>query len=222
MAGLPAKYAKMGFKRGWKAYRSKHRIGGIEGDPGRRGKKRGKAVKVRHFLLGAGDFSQPAIVSRPIKRASAITPGRILSPVIDLALIIVGMALGAQVKKWSPIKNPHLMNGTEAVLGIGGSLFVRNRFVKMPLLGVALQSSIAEAKLLMPNLVPIAGDDETVYLPVGEGEDEDMPQLEYSGDPERIAEVVVDGEDRFTGEDERVGSVVDGEDEEGSGEGGND
>lgn len=224
MAGLPAKYAKMGFKRGWKAYRAKHSLRGIEGfegDPGRRGKKRGKAVKVRHFLLGAGDFSQPAIVSRPIKRASAITPGRILSPVIDLALIIVGMALGAQVKKWSPIKNPHLMNGTEAVLGIGGSLFVRNRFVKMPLLGVALQSSIAEAKLLMPNLVPIAGDDETVYLPVGE-DDEPVPQLEYSGDPERIAEVVVDGEDRFTGEDERVGSVIDGEDDEGSGEGGND
>ena len=219
MTGLPSKYAKMGFKRGWKAYRSKHGLRGFEGDPGRKGKKKhGKKVKVSHYLLGGGDFSAPQLLTRPIKRASSITPGRILSPVIDLALIIAGMALGAQVKKWSPIKNPHLANGAGAVIGVGGSLFVRNRFVKMPLLGVALQSSISEAKLLMPNLVPIAGDDEVVYLPVGEGGE--PAQIEYEGD-ERVGAVVVDGE----AGDERVGAVVvDGKEDEGemSGEGSND
>lgn len=228
MSGLPSRYAKMGFKRGWKAYRSAHAytthktFGGIEGrGKGKRG--RGKKVSVSHYLLG-GDMAAPALMSRPVKRMSSITPGRILSPVIDLALIIAGMALGAKVKQMSPIKNPHLMNGMEAVVGLGGSLMVKNRFARMPLIGVALQSAIAEAKILMPKMIPLAGDDEVVYLPVGE--DEEQQQIEMRGSDERVGAVVVGEDEEMEGSDERVGAVAIGEagddEEEGmSGEGEN-
>jgi hypothetical protein len=220
MAGLPSRFAKMGFKRGWKAYRAAHsytthKTYGMEGIEGRgkgKGRGRGKKVSVSHYLLG-GDMSTPALISRPVKRFASITPGRILSPVIDLALIIAGMALGAKVKQISPIKNPHLMNGAEAVVGLGGSLMVKNRFVRMPLIGVALQSTIAEAKLLMPKMIPLAGDDEIVYLPVGE--DDEPEQIEVRGSDERVGAIVVgdDGEE-MEGSDERVGAVVVGQDDE--------
>lgn len=224
MAGLPARYAKMGFKQGWKAYRSAHRYTthktyGMEGMEGSKKKgKRGKKVSVSHYLLG-GDMSTPALVSRPVKRLSGLTPGKILSPVIDLALIIAGMALGAKVKQLSPIKNPHLMNGAEAVVGLGGSLMVKNRFARMPLIGVALQSAIAEAKLLMPKMIPLAGDDEVVYLPTAG--DEDQEQIEMRGSDERVGAVVVGQDEAEVVEgDERVGAVVvgeDGDDDEGEG-----
>lgn len=224
MAGLPARYAKMGFKRGWKAYRAAHRYTthktyGMEGIEGRGKKKgKGKAVSVRHYLLG-GDMATPALVSRPVRSLKGLTPGKLFSPIIDLALIITGMALGAQVKKISPIKNPHLMNGASATVGLGGSLMVKNRFARMPLIGIALQSAIAEAKLLMPN-IPLAGDDEVVYLPLSE---EEQDQLEVQGADERVGAIVVEGEvvegedERVGQDDERVGAVMDmgGEDDEG-------
>jgi hypothetical protein len=170
-------------------------------------------VSVSHYLLG-GDMAAPALMNRPVKRFASITPGRILSPVIDLALIIAGMALGAQVKKISPVKNPHLMNGVQAAVGLGGSLMVKNRFARMPLIGIALQSAIAEAKILMPKMIPLAGDDEVMYLPVGEDDEE---QIEMRGTDERVGAVVVGQDEEMEGSDERVGAVVVGDDDEGEG-----
>jgi hypothetical protein len=191
--GLPSQYAKMGFKKGWKAFRAAH------GHSPSKSHKRGS----RSFSFG-GDFTAPAINRAPLKRLSSITPSKIMSPLIDLALTIIGMAIGATVKKMVPIKNPHLMNGVQAVVGVGGSLFTKNRFMKFPLLGIALQSSVAEAKLLFPKMVPLAGDDEVVYLPAGP----ENQQLEFQGDAERFAGVVDGDAERFAG-------VVDGEEEEG-------
>jgi hypothetical protein len=204
--GLPSKYAKMGFKRGWAAYK---RSGSHSS--GKRGRRK------HHSVMLGGDFSAPALVSKPVKRISAITPSKIFSPIIDLGLLIVGMALGAGVKKASPIKNAHLMNVGQTVVGVGGSLLTRNRFIKLPLLGIALQSTIAEAKMLFPKMVPLAGDDEVVYLPVGE----DNVQLEYAGESdERFGAVVNgEGEEMYGDGDERFGAVVNGEDEEMHGEG---
>lgn len=203
--GLPSKYAKMGFKKGWAAYKR-----GGASSSGKRG------CRKHHSVMLGGDFSAPALVSRPVNRIAAITPSKIFSPIIDLGLLIVGMALGAGVKKASPIKNPHLMNGAQTVLGVGGSLLTKNRFIKLPLLGIALQSTIAEAKMLFPKMMPLAGDDEVVYLPVGE----DL-QLEYAGESdERVGAVVNgEGEEIYGDGDERFGAVVNGEDEEMHGEG---
>jgi hypothetical protein len=208
--GLPSQYAKMGFKKGWAAYK---RAG--HGHSAKRGKR-----KYRSVMLGgmSGDFSTPTLVSKPLKKMSAITPGKIVSPIIDLGLIILGMVLAAGIKKASPIKNPHLMNGAQTVVGVGGSLLTKNRFVKMPLLGIALQSTIAEAKILFPKMVPLAGDDEVVYLPAGD----ETQMLEYSGEDGRVF-----GEDEYMAEavgaedDGRVAGVIDGEGEEGFGGEGN-
>jgi hypothetical protein len=110
------------------------------------------------------------------------------------------------------------MNGAQTVVGVGGSLLTKNRFVKMPLLGIALQSTIAEAKILFPKMVPLAGDDEVVYLPAGD----ETQMLEYSGEDGRVF-----GEDEYMAEavgaedDGRVAGVIDGEGEEGFGGEGN-
>jgi hypothetical protein len=218
--GLPSKYAKMGFKKGWAAYKRGRSLCGSS---------KSKRGKLHHSYMLNGDFSIPALLQRPVSKISNITPSKIFSPIIDLGLLIVGMMLGAGIKKVSPIKNPHLMNGVQAVAGVGGSLLTRNRFVKMPLLGIALQSTIAETKLLMPKMLPLAGDDEVIYLPAGEG---DIPaQIEFSGNDERVG-AVIDGEDGYGvpaeitevsgSDDERMGAVIDGEDDEMGGEGGND
>lgn len=205
--GLPSKFAKMGFKKGWAAF--KRSTGGLSGS---RKSKSGKK-KVHHAVWLDGDMTTPALVSRPVKKLANITPGKVLSPVIDLGLIIVGMMLGAGIKKASPIKNPHLMNAGQTIVGVGGSLMTKNRFVKMPLLGVALQSSISEAKLLFPKMVPLAGDDEVVYLPVGE---DDPVQLEYAGDDGRIGEAIGEAPyEVIEGDDDRIGAVMDGDDGEG-------
>jgi hypothetical protein len=197
MPGLPKQFA---FKKGWKMFKS--RGGKIHGEF-LGGKKRGR--KRRSHYIG-GDISLPALVQRPVKNFSKITPQKILSPVIDLGLLILGMTLGAGIKRAVPIKNPHLMNGVQTLAGIGGSLVTRNRFVKMPLIGVALQSAISEAKILMPKMLPLAGDDEVVYIPTS-GDEEEPAQLVYQGDdgqyypvPESVGQ-----------EDERVGAVYDGD-----------
>jgi hypothetical protein len=201
MAGLPRKYAKMGFKRGWAAYRSKHAYTthSMAGHKKRHGGHKGKKGRVHHAMWLDGDMSAPAIIRSPIKRFSSITPGKIISPLVDIALIIAGMAGGALIKLKSPIKNPHLMNGVSGLVGVGGSMFTKNRFIKLPLIGLALQAGVAEAKTLWPNLVPLAGDDEVMYLPM-----DNTKQIEY-----------------MNGDDERVGAVVDGDDDEMSGEGRN-
>lgn len=203
MAGLPKMYAKMGFKQGWKAFKRAHG-----------GKKRGKRSRMHGEMFGGmsrrrksskrihhaywldGDMSVPALIQRPVKRLGSITPMKIAAPVIDLLLIMAGMALAAGTKKAVPIKNPHLMNGTELLVGVGGSLLTKNRFVKMPLLGVALQSTISEAKILMPKMIPLAGDDEMVYLPIP---DDSVPQIEMKGDDDRV------GVEYMQGDDDRVG-----------------
>jgi hypothetical protein len=207
MAGLPKKYAKMGFKRGWAAYK-RHGMG-FEGS-----RKRGRgSKKIHHAVMLGGDMSLPALIQRPVHRLSAITPGKIFAPLIDLGLLFVGMVLSGGAKKVIPIKNPHLMNGAQSIVGVGGSLLTKNRFVKMPLLGVALQSTISELKLLFPKLVPLAGDDEVLYLPVEDG----AHQLEMQGTDDRIG-AVIDGDGYGVpyeipmGEsDDRMGAVMDGE-----------
>ena len=180
--GLPSRFAKMGFKRGWAAFKA-----------GRLPHHGAKRKAKRHFspLRFGDDMSAPAIVRAPIRRMSSITPSKILSPVIDLALIIAGMAVATTLKKISPIKNAHLMNGGQIILGVGGSLMTKNRFVKMPLLGIALQSAIAETKTFFPT-VPLAGDDEVVYLPAG---DDEPRQIVYQGE-DRIGDEL-EGDDRI-------------------------
>lgn len=208
MSGLPKRFAKMGFKKGWAAFK-RSGLAGTRGTAKRR-KSSGRALWLD------GDMTAPALVSRPVKTLAKITPQKIASPVIDLLLLVGGMVIGAGIKKASPVKNPHIMNGAQTVVGVGGSLMTKNRFVKMPLLGIALQSTIAETKLLFPKMLPIAGDDETVYLPV-DGEDQ-TPQIEYvSGDDDRMG-AVMDGEEaqyvEVEGDDDRMGAVMDGEEVE--------
>lgn len=214
MAGLPRKYAKLGFKRGWAAYRRAGHGGG------RRKHKRGRR---RHsYVLGA-DMMTPALTApRPVKRLSA---GKLLNPVVDLGLIVAGMIVGAMIKKAVPVKNPHLSNGLLMAGGIGGTLISRNRFLKMPALGVALQSTIAEAKILNPKMLPISGDDETVFIPVG---DDGQPQLEYMGaSDDRVSGENYGADDDLQGENygaDRMAGVfenVEGDDDL-TGEGSND
>jgi hypothetical protein len=206
MSGLPKKYAKMGFAKGWRAYKAArgHRKGSRK--IGGSVKKSSSSKGLRHMFMLDGDTAAPALIQRPIKRIAAITPRRILSPVIDLGLLIAGMAAGATIKKFSPIKNPHIMNGTTILAGVGGSLFFRNRLVKMPLLGIALQSGISEAKILVPNMIPLAGDDEYIYLPMPEGSEQ--PQLEMRGEDSRVG--AVRNFSQYAGQDDsRVGAVYD-------------
>jgi len=201
----------MGFKKGWKAYRAAHsytthKTMGTEG--GKRGKRR---PKVKHAFIFGGDMGSPGLIQRPVKKLSSITPGKVFSPLVDLLLIIAGMGIGAGIKKVSPVKNPHLMNAGGGVIGIGGSLMARNRFIKLPLIGIALQSAISEVKVLFPKMpLPIAGDDEIVYLPV-QGEDEETAQIEMQGEAERVA----GNAERVEGEDERVAEEDDNMGEEG-------
>jgi len=215
--GLPSHFAKMGFKKGWKAYKASrggsHKIHGT--------RKRKSSDRVHHAVMLDGDYSRPVASRGP---APKITPNKIFSPILDLMLLIAGMAVGAGIKKVSPVKNPHLMNGVQGVAGLGGSLFTKNRYIRLPLLGVALQSGISELKILFPKMVPLAGDDEVVYLPM-EGEPE---QIEMRGEDGRIGEAI-DGEEGYgvpseiemQGEDGRMGEAIDGEEEEMSGEGQN-
>ena len=146
-------------------------------------------------------MTAPALISRPVKRLANITPSKIFSPVIDIALLVAGMAVGAGIKKMVPIKNPHLMNSTQTIVGVGGSLMTKNRFIKMPLLGVALQSSISEAKILFPK-IPLAGDDEVVYLEDMSGEE--YPQIEYVQGEDRVAGEVMRGNDLRGNDDEEA------------------
>jgi hypothetical protein len=168
---------------------------------------------MHHALWLDGDFSAPALISRPVNRIANITPRRIIAPVVDLLLLIAGMAASAQIKKVSPVKNPHLMNGVQTVIGVGGSLMTKNRFVKMPLLGLALQSAIAETKILIPKL-PLSGDDEVMYLPAGD----DVEQIEYFGEDTDVRGELVELPVEMTGADDRFAG--DGEEIEYSGEGG--
>jgi hypothetical protein len=70
--------------------------------------------------------------------------------------------------------------------------------------------------MLFPKMIPLAGDDEIVYLPVGE----DNQQLEFMGEDDRFG-AVVNGEDKeiYGDDDTRFGAVINGEEDEMLGEG---
>jgi hypothetical protein len=202
MAGLPKSFAKMGFKRGWAAFK-RSRGGALSGH-----KKRHTSSKSHRALWLNGDMTAPALISRPIKRLANITPSKIFAPVIDLVLLIGGMSVGAGIKKMVPIKNAHLMNSAQTIAGVAGSLMTKNRFAKMPLLGIALQSGIAEAKLLLPKL-PLAGDDEVLYLEDMSGDDE-IQQIEYMGSDRMASDRMAADDmelvrgDNFNGDEEEI------------------
>lgn len=200
MPGLPKKYAKMGFKKGWAMFK---KDGG--GSTRKRKSASRKSSRSRTSTTEISGVNFPQIVKRARKRISGTKTDKILAGVgnitMDLALLVLGMLGASQIKKMSPVKNMLAMNLITFGAGSVGAVLAKKNYIRIPLMGVAASAFISQVKASFPKL-PISGDEDFVYLPNVSGED--FPQVEYMGSDVR-------GEDM-------EGEVVEGEVVEGEGD----
>jgi hypothetical protein len=202
MAGLPKKYAKMGFKKGWAMYKK---------DGGGKTKKRkssSSSTRKRSSSTKSTEISGinfPQIVKRAKRRVSGTKTDKILAGVgnitMDLALLVLGMLGASQIKKVSPMKNMLAMNLLTFGIGSVGSVLAKKNYIRVPLMGVAASAFISQVKASFPKL-PISGDEDFVYLPNMQGEE--IPQVEYMGDirGEVVEGEVVEGDDEVYGDND--------------------
>lgn len=209
MPGLPKKYAKMGFKKGWAMFK---KDGG--GSTRKRKSSTKKSSRSRASTTEISGVSLPQIVKRARKRVSGTKTDKILAGVgnitMDLALLVLGMLGASQIKKMSPVKNMLAMNLLTFGAGSVGAVLAKKNYIRIPLMGVAASAFISQVKASFPKL-PISGDEDFVYLPNVAGEE--FPQVEYMGADIRGDEVegemvegeVVEGEgDEVYGNDDYV------------------
>lgn len=202
MAGLPKKYAKMGFKKGWAMYK-KDGGGKTKKRKSSSGSTRKRSSSTKSTEISGINF--PQIVKRAKRRVSGTKTDKILAGVgnitMDLALLVLGMLGASQIKKVSPMKNMLAMNLLTFGIGSVGSVLAKKNYIRIPLMGVAASAFISQVKASFPKL-PISGDEDFVYLPNMQGED--IPQVEYMGDirGEVVEGEVVDGEDEVYGDND--------------------
>jgi len=122
------------------------------------------------------------------------------------------MVLAAGLKKVSPIKNPHLMNGAQTVVGVGGSLMTKTVSLKCRFSALRFSHHCGSKNSLSRKWYRVAGDDEVVYLPVGT---EEASQIECAGEDDRIGTAIgYDDVSDVAGDDDRIGMAI-GEDDHG-------
>jgi len=193
MPGLPKKYAKMGFKKGWAMFK---KDGG--GSTRKRKSTSRKSSRSHTSTTEISGVSLPQIVRKARKRISGTKTDKILAGVgnitMDLALLVLGMLGASQIKKMSPVKNMLTMNLLTFGAGSVGAVLAKKNYIRIPLMGVAASAFISQVKASFPKL-PISGDEDFVYLPNVSGED--FPQVEYMGSDVRGEDIegeVVEGE----------------------------
>lgn len=199
MPGLPKKYAKMGFKKGWSEYR-KAGGGAKKRKSSSSSSKKRSSSGTRTRTTEISGISFPQIVKRARRRVSGTKTDKILAGVgnitMDLALLVLGMLGASQIKKVSPMKNMLAMNLLTFGAGSVGAVLAKKNYIRIPLMGVAASAFISQVKASFPKL-PISGDEDFVYLPQNM-QGEYPNQVEYMGDDMR-------------GEGEYEGEVVEGE-----------
>ncbi len=207
-SGLPKMYAKMGFKKGWAAY--KRARGGKKrataskpkrktSAPSKRKKtKRAASVPAVHHSKGGSSMSRSVKISKgrlqefkdKLKRASAKVRAS-----KDLDLMEVGIAAGEAIIGGvgssyliglipvpSSMPKPGLIkSGLQTALGIGGAVAFRNKHIRYACLGAAVIGGVGVIREFIP--VPtFAGEvDESMY---GEsGPDSDYAYMGGMGEP---------------------------------------
>lgn len=170
-AGLPKKYAAMGFARGWRAYKAAKRAAGTVRKRGRRIVRRARAAVRRQttapvVVIRGGVNPNPkrrrSTVARKRKTRRAAIRRRIGSPVIFRTLtdgaVVGGSAIGgALVMNQVPFlkaQNPWVKGGVLFGAGLILNMMSRNRWAKKIGAGIATGGGIV---VLLPFLAPGGG-----------------------------------------------------------------
>jgi len=197
-SGLPKMYAKMGFKKGWAAY--KRARGGKKtatasrpkakaSVPAKRKKqKRAASVPAVHHSKGGSSMSRSVKISKSrlqefkdkLKRAhSKVRAAK------DLDLMEVGLATGEAIAvgvassfSIGLIPVPHSMpkpglvkSGLQTVLGIGGAVAFKNKHIRYACLGAAVLGGVGVMREFLP-IPSFAGEvDEAMYGAMGPNDD---------------------------------------------------
>lgn len=153
--GLPAKYAKMGFARGWRAYkaskaggRPKRRSPGRSSNPGRPKRSGKRAPRARGIGGAVRRVASPKTIGTAARLATQVGTG------------IVGAAAGRGLVDMLPLTNP-LMQGL-AQMGVGLVAIVASprrgavaRAVRIGGVGSAFGGGMRVAKTLLPQFAPL-------------------------------------------------------------------
>jgi len=162
MAGLPKKYAKLGFKKGWKAYK---RAGG--GTRKRRG--RGKISRRRNPSPAKRKASAKRVYTRKRRRTFSLIPrrtrglaGKSINAAMGTAVGVAGAVGSAIVVKMLPLLTPQSKALAQLGLGVGILALIprRQRLLRIAGIGSSLAGGIALTKVAMPQVGQylLAGD----------------------------------------------------------------
>lgn len=154
--GLPKKYAKMGFARGWKAYKASKRTTRKAGPTMAKRKRTRTSSRVKSVARKTYQKSKPAI-NRGMKYAVGVGTG-------------VGGAMGtAIITNMLPVANARTKAIIQMLMGAGLIMFAGKKMniVKYAGTGATLAGALALTKLTLPaNLSPmLAGYDQAKQIP---------------------------------------------------------
>jgi len=175
MAGLPKRFAKMGFKKGWAAFRAT--MGG--------GRKKAKAKKhTRHARpkraraakrnrKPTGEHQEKGVTKMAKRRKRSVRgrarravrrmrtgmesrPGKILTMAVSAAAGGVLTSLAVNNAPMIKDQNSTVKSAVQGAIGVGAIMFVRNRHVKSLGAGAVIAAVMGIAKSML-KVEPLAG-----------------------------------------------------------------
>lgn len=172
--GLPAKYARMGFGPGWKAYKAAKRGSGKKRTTKKKRKKTKKAKTTKR--KGGGAMKKKRSRKRSTKRRSlvpsisrrsvAATTGKATKAAISTGVGLAGAVGSAAVIQMLPIADARMKALTQAIVGVATMILTpkRSRNLKIAGAGASLAGALALVKTSGLPVPLLAGADRRIML----------------------------------------------------------
>lgn len=156
--GLPAKYAKYGFKKGWAMYRRNKRAR-VSGKTTGGSNMRSRTQSKPKIIYRTRTVAKP-VLGRRRRPAVRLLSQSTMNTVIDGALIGGGAVGSTALVNLTPIirdQNPWIKAGSQAAAGIIAMSMVKDRYLKKASMGLIVGGAISVALGFIPEGTKVFG-----------------------------------------------------------------
>lgn len=165
MLGLPAKYAKMGFSKGWKAYRKSKQ------KPTRKARKRKNKItktKTRRTAIKRRVSGKIARFKTRKQKGATMAKGKrglnVMNELQSIGIGAAGAVGGTMIGNAIPIADPRLKAIMPLIAGILLSGFGKSAMLKKLAYGMSIGGALSTIKAIAPNIPMLAGEESAMQI----------------------------------------------------------
>lgn len=174
--GLPKKYAKLGFKKGWAAYKKtdayKRRKGiKVASKPTKKKtiSRKTEPKRTNNVKRSTGTVKRTIQKSKRVVKSGAkkmikgINKKSVTNSLVNVLFGVLGAIGGNVAVNMIPLKMPKLKSAIPVLGGVVLST-QKNNAIKMAGLGMAISGGVAMSKTFLPNVKWLAGEEDMLVL----------------------------------------------------------